>query len=561
MPASESGGGSQATSPEISHERSRNRSIWLWQLSLAAGVVTIITIGAVLVPEMFTRPTFFVGMLAFFAITIVALAAPWHRLVPLAVVALPLTDVIAIGLMSFGGEYRLPYLWVFPIAWVATFYSLRWLLVALSIATVILTVDAATQSAQPLTVQRIVVIILALTFLGLATYNGAQHSRALRRLLRRQAARLQTTLDDTTAQGKRARQMFDSLEVAVARVDAAGRLLGANDAYIEMYALDAGDLGLPGGTVEYDAERGDPIPAWLRPQVRAARGEIIDDERIWLFDPEGRWRVVAVSTRPLPDVPDGPSTVLIMQDVSEIHRAEASRRAVLDVVSHELRNPLQAVLGNTELLLERDDLAPRARAQISTIDAAGERMLKLVIDNLADTKPGTAPPTKTPVDAQRLVAASVESFVPAATAAGVDLRQEHLTTGLMCRGDAFRLRQVVDNILTNAIKYTAAEGSVTVSTAGDESELTLSVTDTGIGIEPEDLPHIFEPYYRGRAALESGITGSGIGMDVVRQIVDDHGGSVSAISEPGVGTTITVRLPRLVGEAVAEEEERCSDPV
>lgn len=540
--------------------RSRSRSIWLWQLSLAAGVVTIVTIGSILVPQMLLQPTFLVGMAAFFAITIAALALPWPRLPGIAVIGIPLADIVAIGLMAFGGQYRLPYLWVFPVAWVATYYSLRWLLVALSMLTLIMTIDAAAHGAQPMTVQRIVVIVIALTFLGLATYNGAHHSRALRRLLRRQAVRLQTTLDASSARVRRGRQMFDSLDVAVARVDPSGRLLGANEAFVEMHALDADDLSLPGGSVEYDAERGDPLPARDRPQARAARGEIIDDEHVWLFDPDARWRVVAVSTRPLPDGPDGASTVLIMQDVTEIHRAEADRRAMLDVVSHELRNPLQAVLGNTETLLERTDLAPRARAQISTIDAAGERMLKLVSENLTGTRAGApSPDVLVPIDVRRVVTASVEAFAPAAASAGVALRHG-LADGaddgrMLCLGDAFRLRQVIDNLLTNAIKYTPADGAVTVTTVQDDEAITIRIADTGIGIEPEDLPHIFEPYYRGRSALESGIAGSGIGMGVVRAIVDDHSGTVSAASEPGTGTTVTVRLPRLD----PDQEERCSD--
>lgn len=530
---------------DLAPARSRSRSIWLWQLSLAAGVGTITTIGAVLVPQMFLRATFAVGLLSFFAITVAALSVPWRLVPPQWVVAVPLADIVAIGLMAFNGEYRLPYLWVFPIAWVATYFSLRWLLIALGTATVILTIDAATQAAQPLTVQRIVVIILSLSFLGLATFNGARHSRALRRLLRRQAARLQRTLDGATAQARRGRQMFDSIDVGIARVDAEGRVLGANEAFIELYALDPGDLDLPGGTVEYDAERGDPLPAWRRPRARAAAGEILGDERVWLFDPDARWRVVAVSTRPLPDVPDGPSTALIVQDVTEIHRAEADRRAVLDVVAHELRNPLQAVLGNTEMLLDRDDLAPRARTQITTIDAAGERMLKLVTDHLPEVHAGGPPVVERgPVDVQRLVAASVEAFVPSARTAGVDLYYGE-DTPLVCEGDAFRLRQVFDNLLNNAIKYTPDEGSVTVSTAIDDTALTVTVADTGIGIEPEDLPHIFEPYYRGRSARESGIRGSGIGMGIVHDIVTAHGGTVVARSEPGQGTTVVVTLPRL----------------
>ncbi|GAA3203548.1 PAS domain-containing sensor histidine kinase [Microbacterium terregens] len=524
--------------------RSRSRSIWLWQLSLAGGVVTIMIIGAVLMPSMFASPFFVTGILSIFAITVATLSLPWHRLPLLAVVVIPLADAMAIGVVVFDNDSRFAYLWVFPIAWVATHFSLRWLLATLGMITVFMAIDATLENAPPTSVQRIVVITISLGFLGLATFNGAQHARALRRLLRRHSARLQTTLDRAHRQAHRTTQMFNSLDVGIARIDGSGEIVKANDAFIELYALDRNDLNLPARSIEYYTERGRPLPAHDQPRTRAARGDLLDDEQVWLYDPDGTWHIISVSTRPLPASPGRSSTLLLVQDVSEIHRAEVERRAILAAVSHELRNPLQVVLGHTEILLERDDLAPRVRAQIANIDAAGERMLRMVGENLADARASThASVEKTQVDVRRVLEASIESFLPAMKPAGMTL-ELNLVEDMDCLGDAFRLRQVFDNVLNNAVKYTRADGKVTISSRSGAEQLSIRFADSGIGMEADEVPHIFDQYFRGHAARESGATGTGIGMGIVREIVEDHGGTVTVTSEPGIGTTVTVTLAR-----------------
>jgi two-component system phosphate regulon sensor histidine kinase PhoR len=527
-----------------SRNRARSRSIWLWQLSLAAGVVTISLVGAIIIPDIYSYVPFVIGSLMIAAITILTMGLPWRRLPARAVLVIPLLDIVAIGLISYGGVYRLSYLWVFPIAWVATYYSLRWLVAAIGTVTVLLTIDAFTFAAAPMTIQRLLVIVLSLSFLGLCIYSVARNARALRSLLSRQADRLRQTLDRTREQADRTTQMFDSLDVAVARVSSQGEILAVNEAYRELYALDANDLSLPGGSVEYDSERGDALAASDRPIARAARGELTDGERSWLYDPEGNWHVLTVSTRPLSAGDGVRSTVLIVQDVSELHRAELERKTLAATVSHELRNPLTAALAHTELLLERDDLPARAREQIALIEAAGERMLHLVTQTIENTSPSEPERLeRTPVNVRRVLDASIESFTPAVTAAGVRLTLE-APTEIMVDADAFRLRQVFDNLLTNAVKYSRADDRVSITAHADTTAVRVDIADTGIGIDSSELPRIFEPYYRAQSARESGVIGNGIGMGVVKEIVEEHGGAIEVTSALGRGTTVKLKLPR-----------------
>ena len=157
------------------HSRARSRSIWLWQLAIAGGVVTITVVGSVLMPEMLTSPLFVSGALGVLTITMVTLGLPWRRLEPWVVGLIPLADIVAIGLMGFGGVYRLNYLWVFPVAWIATYYSYRWLITALSTVAVILATDIILNNAPPMATQRLVIIVLSLTFLGLVMYLSLIH--------------------------------------------------------------------------------------------------------------------------------------------------------------------------------------------------------------------------------------------------------------------------------------------------------------------------------------------------------------------------------------------------
>jgi two-component system phosphate regulon sensor histidine kinase PhoR len=526
-----------------SRNRARSRSIWLWQLSLAAGVVTMSLVGAIIIPDIYSYVPFLIGSLLIAAITILTMGLPWRRLPARAVLAIPLLDIIAIGFISYGGVYRLSYLWIFPIAWVATYYSLRWVVVAIGAVTALLAVDALTFAAAPMTVQRLLVIVLSLSFLAMCIYSVARNARAMRNILSRQAERLRQTLDRTREQAARTTQMFDSLDVAVARVSSRGDILAVNEAYRELYALDANDLSLPGGSVEYDAERGEALAAADRPLARATRGELTDGERVWLYDPDGNWHVLSVSTRPLPSDDGVHSTVLIVQDVSDLHRAELERKTLAATVSHELRNPLTAALAHTELLLERDDLPQRAREQIALIEAAGERMLHLVTQTIETTIDVAPHVDRSRVDVRRVLDASIESFTPAVAAAGVHMTIE-APAQISMNADAFRLRQVFDNLLANAVKYSRADDRVSIIAHADATTVRFSVSDTGIGIDSAELPRIFEPYYRGQSARESGATGSGLGMGVVKEIVEDHGGTIEVTSALGRGTNVQLVLPR-----------------
>ncbi len=212
-------------------------------------------------------------------------------------------------------------------------------------------------------------------------------------------------------------------------------------------------------------------------------------------------------------------------------------------MSHELRNPLTAIVGHADLALDDPTLPPKVREQLEVVAGAGERMQKLISEILASSR-GVFREQAAPAaaDTSRIIASSLESFRPAAAARRVSVVDELPPTADVA-GDGFRLRQAFDNILSNAIKYTPAGGTIRVSGEVSPDDVILRFADSGIGIHSDDLTRVFDPYFRARTARENAIPGTGLGMGIVRGIVEEQGGSLYLESELGVGTTVTVILP------------------
>ena len=209
-------------------------------------------------------------------------------------------------------------------------------------------------------------------------------------------------------------------------------------------------------------------------------------------------------------------------------------------VSHELRTPLTTIRGNV-------DLIRRFGADPDSLDAIEEesaRMTRLLNDLmfLARADSGALPILRNPVELDALVFEVIHQTQRIPQPVTFELGafdQAHVN------GDADRLRQLVLNLVTNAVKYTPAGGRVRISLMRDDKYATLMVTDTGNGIPEADLPHIFDRFYRVDRARVRGRGGFGLGLSIVKWIVDAHDGTIAVQSELGQGTTFTVQLPLL----------------
>jgi len=283
------------------------------------------------------------------------------------------------------------------------------------------------------------------------------------------------------------------------------------------------------------------------PSYRAWHGEEFDDLRLWVgSDPDQRsaWSVSARSMRG----PDGgfSGAVLAYKNITDLMRALQVKDAFIASVSHELRTPLTSVLGHLELLTDRPGLAPDVARQLAVVERNAFRLQALVTDllDVARAQEGALTLSRDPLDLAMLVQDAVAAARPAADARAITVTCE-VPEALPLHADGHRLRQVVDNLISNAVKYTDHEGSVSVTAATPSDEaVEVVVADTGGGIAEDDLPLIFDRFYRAATVEAQHIPGTGLGLSIVRDIVEAHGGTLAVTSVVGEGSEFTVRLPR-----------------
>jgi len=229
--------------------------------------------------------------------------------------------------------------------------------------------------------------------------------------------------------------------------------------------------------------------------------------------------------------------------------AETLRKNLVADVAHELRTPLTIIQGNLQAIL--DGVYPLEAGQIAGLYDETRLLTRLVDDlhDLALADAGQLRLDRAPVDLIGVARTTVEHFTPAAEAAGVRLEMHANGSAGEVEGDADRLAQALRNLLGNALRHTPAGGQVTVQVHQADGQVQLEVADTGSGIPPEDLPHIFDRFYRADKSRSRQGGGAGLGLAITRQLVAAHGGRIEVQSFVGQGTTFTIMLPASLGEA------------
>jgi PAS domain S-box-containing protein len=226
--------------------------------------------------------------------------------------------------------------------------------------------------------------------------------------------------------------------------------------------------------------------------------------------------------------------------------AERSKDEFFGLVSHELRTPLTSIIGYGELLAESeaDRLTDQGRRYLDVIRRNAQREMRLVGDLLllVRIQEGTFRIEPEEVDLRRIVEQAVEAARPAASKREIELTAEATSTPSF-EGDPHRLGQVVDNLLSNAIKFTPKGGEVSVRLGASNGVAAIEVIDTGTGIPEDQQEFLFDRLYRAPSAAASAVPGVGLGLTIVKAIVDAHHGRVTLESKPGVGATFRVELP------------------
>jgi two-component system phosphate regulon sensor histidine kinase PhoR len=226
---------------------------------------------------------------------------------------------------------------------------------------------------------------------------------------------------------------------------------------------------------------------------------------------------------------------------------ERMKSEFISNISHELRTPLQSIMGFTKLMLQGKVPDPETQKEFLTImDNQNEHLYSLIesLLDMAHIESGGFEIRKAPMSIRDLIQDVVHEFYSLANGKNVVITEDITAALPEIEADWKRLRQVMVNLLGNAIKFSKDGGKITVKAEVKDNEVLVQVTDNGIGISEEVMKHLFERFYQGDGSMTRSVGGSGLGLSISKQIIEAHGGRVWAESKPGKETTVFFTIPR-----------------
>ncbi|GAB3799657.1 hypothetical protein GCM10028798_13030 [Humibacter antri] len=264
----------------------------------------------------------------------------------------------------------------------------------------------------------------------------------------------------------------------------------------------------------------------------------------WVGDPEGEQRAIVTEAHSIArSNGEGLGSAIVTYDVTDLANAIEIREEYLATVSHELRTPLTSIVGYLDLIDDGYDIETLGFGkEFRNIQRSATPMLTLIRD-LLSTSTRELTLRIEPIDLSALLTQSVATIQPTVDAARQTLHLEMPSSTVLAHLDGARIKQVVDNLISNAAKYTPEGGAITVRLGRGDDTVEIAVADNGRGIGKSDQARLFDRFFRTRDVREAAIQGVGIGLTIVKTIVDAHGGVIVVESEPGQGSTFTVRLP------------------
>ncbi len=545
-----------------------------------------------LVPSLVSDPAL-VAVAAAIAVSVPVLAVllPWQRWPEWAPDVLPVVSLLAIALLrtGTGGPGSVFAALIFlPVLTLAAQRGRRGVVIAtVGVVAVVFTpvvFEPATFTVQ--TVARAIVVALVALLQAVVAHEATERLRARNAALDRLRVHQDELLDivrrDAEVIARVASERESALEQLVSVIDSATeQAIIATDSAGVVQVFNAGAerlLGFAQGEVVGRANLTRfHQPAELAERYRAlfghdARGEGAQADRrlleavvasasgggshvrdwTWVRR-DGETRTVRLAVTRRVDA-DGASSgfVVVATDVTAEREAAALKEQFVSLVSHELRTPLTAVLGYLELVQDgTDPLTDEQREYLAIVERNARRQLRLVSDLLltAQLEAGRFVITPQDMDLAEVVRTALASAAYSAQAVQVRL-VEHVEPSRLV-ADPLRLAQVVDNLLSNAIKFTQPGGTVAVSVGPDrddhaatgEAGAVLEVSDSGVGIAPDEIDQLTQRFFRAGAAARGAVPGVGLGLSITRAVVEAHGGTLAIASTVGEGTTVTVRLP------------------
>ncbi|MCP1412804.1 cell wall metabolism sensor histidine kinase WalK [Paenarthrobacter sp. A20] len=533
------------------HEHTLRMRVVLSQLPLSVCVCISAILVWLFFPATLENPLFLIFLLSQAFLLALCVIVPWHRLPFASFLSIPILDMVSISFGREGGQEALTgvsVLVVLPVIWLCASGLYPKLAIALSFLgplgivwiPLFIRGDVTEQALTKPLLFPILILGIGVS-VSVLTLSMVRQQRAMEQ----KDEALKEALDVSTKQERLLNTVMEALPLGVVAVDGNGHDILMNRRQRQTHTLATpSDNEDPNESqlLVFDTDRTTPLPTDRRPVRRAVLGERFTDQLVWLGAGQEQ-RAFTTSARPMVD-DDGKfaGSVVVFSDVTDLVNALAAKDDFVANVSHEFRTPLTSILGYVELILDDPDvLDARSRKQLDIVRRNAERLLTLVSDLLA-VRSGQIVIQPHAVDVAELVRGSVTSAEPRAAKAGIRLSMD-LPDALEAHVDSSRIAQVLDNLVSNAIKYSPDGGDVEVAAWEDEDYVFCRVTDTGMGMNEEEQAEAFTKFFRAGGVRNSTIPGVGLGLPISKAIVEAHGGTITLTSEPGRGTTFTVKMP------------------
>lgn len=523
----------------------------LCQLPLTVIVVAIAAATPFAWPSLLDSPLYAAGIILHGVLFLGCCLVPWERLAHRPYLLIPVLDFVAIGFLRNGAAPLLPglaVLVIFPVIWLSASGMLARSSLFLSFAGPLLIMLPTTAAHFPALTAADLTSTVLFPVMMLAVSLAIRFASVSLRQQQAELAAKDRELRDLLAASREREKLLETVleatDVGIAAVDRAGKFLVSNSRQRNFRRATGADEAVAGQGHQliFGQDRRTLLPQDRRPINRAMAGESFADYLVWAGEgPEQR--AVSTAARPLVSE-DGRLTgaVVVYTDVTGWVESLAANQELVSNVSHEFKNPLNSILGNVDLVLDdADSLPPRVAQRLVVVQRNAERLLDLVADLTASASTTlNVHPKRT--DIASLVETSISSAQASAQRAHVEISAD-VPSPLWAYADPLRIGQVLDNLVSNAIKYSPDGGQVSISAEADRQWVRLSVRDTGMGMTGEDAARVFNRYFRTESAQRASIPGAGLGLSITRMIVERHGGSIACESGAGQGSTFTVTLP------------------
>ena len=512
--------------------------------------IALLAFAAVPIASAPNHPPLIAAAVLLALIVLAVLFMPWDRLPPYATAGPPIAYFLVVALLvqsSGGGPSGYVSLSILPVFWLALYGTRSELAIAMVaafsmfVAPLLFLQDRAYSQAD---------LRAALLWMAISLVVGFT-AQGLVRKIREQADETERRGQALFESEERQRLILETAGEAFVSMDEAGAITGWNASAEQMFGWRRGEaIGRQLVDTIVPPSLREAHSRGLHTFLRTGEGPVLNKTiELSALRRDGSEFPVELTISPL--LVGGEHVFnSFIRDVTERQEAQREAERLKDeffaLVSHELRTPLTSISGYLELVKDdaKGKLSEEEFNHLEIMERNTDRLLRLVGDILlvAQVQAGTFTVTKEPSDVATIVAHSVEAAGRVAEAKGIALNV-HSEPVPPVEGDSDRLSQLLDNLLTNALKFTPAGKRIDVNCHSSGGDVIVEIENTGSYLTPDEQEQLFERFFRASEAVDQAIVGVGLGLAICKAIAEAHGGGISVRSEEGVATTFTVRLP------------------